>query len=45
MKNNINKNNCSSIYKNFNNKIIKINNDGSFSDLPYYDLRFPDNDD
>ena len=32
-------------YKNFNNEIIKLNNDGSFSDLPDYDLRFPDNDD
>jgi hypothetical protein len=39
------KNNCSSIYKNINNEIIKLNNDGSFSDLPDYDLRFTHNDD
>jgi hypothetical protein len=32
-------------YKNFNNSIIKLNNDGSFSDLPDYDERFPDGED
>lgn len=29
-------------YKNFNNRIIALNGDGTYNDLPDYDLRFPD---
>lgn len=30
-------------YKNFNNRIIALNNDGTYNDLPDYDLRFGEN--